>query len=89
MQILQKCMEDMKAVYRLNEEKLDFNHKVLNEREKVNKIMKDSLKKKSSIKKEGLINVIRKFDFQSTKFARDNRNMTKDYKRFTKEFLLL
>ena len=27
MQILEKCMEDMKAVYRLNEEKLDFNTK--------------------------------------------------------------
>ena len=33
MQILQKCMEDMKAVYRLNEEKLEFNHRVLAERE--------------------------------------------------------
>jgi len=29
MQILEKCMEDMKAVYRLNEEKLEFNTKVL------------------------------------------------------------
>ncbi len=36
MQILEKCMEDMKAVYRLNEEKLEFNHKVLDERQKVN-----------------------------------------------------
>ena len=36
MQILEKCMEDMKAVYRLNEEKLEFNYKVLKEREKVN-----------------------------------------------------
>ena len=26
MQVLQKCMEDMRAVYRLNEEKLYFNH---------------------------------------------------------------
>jgi len=26
-------MEDMKAVYRLNEEKLGFNHKVLKEKE--------------------------------------------------------
>lgn len=26
----------MKAVYKLNEEKLDFNHKVLRERAKVN-----------------------------------------------------
>jgi hypothetical protein len=30
-------MEDMKAVYRLNEEKLEFNYRVLKEREKVNK----------------------------------------------------
>lgn len=35
MQILEKCMEDMKAVYRLNEEKLDFNHRVLNDRKDV------------------------------------------------------
>ena len=36
MQVLQKCMEDMKAVFRLNEEKLKFNHTVLGQREKVN-----------------------------------------------------
>ena len=32
MQILEKCMEDMKAVYKLNQEKLNFNYDVLNER---------------------------------------------------------
>lgn len=32
MQILEKCMEDMKAVYKLNQEKLEFNYNVLNER---------------------------------------------------------
>jgi len=36
MQILEKCMEDMKAVYKLNEEKLTFNHRVLQEKIKVN-----------------------------------------------------
>jgi dynein regulatory complex protein 1 len=46
MQILEKCMEDMKAVYRLNEEKLEFNHKVLKEREKVNTNTITGLKKK-------------------------------------------
>lgn len=35
MQILEKCMEDMKAVYRLNQEKLNFNYDVLNERQQV------------------------------------------------------
>jgi len=29
MQILEKCMEDMKAVYKLNQTKLEFNHGVL------------------------------------------------------------
>ena len=37
MQVLQKCMEDMKAVFRLNEEKLSFNRSVLGQRELVNK----------------------------------------------------
>ena len=37
-------MEDMKAVYRLNEEKLEFNHKVLRERENVNGHTIESLK---------------------------------------------
>ena len=35
MQILEKCMEDMKAVYKLNQEKLNFNYDVLNERQQV------------------------------------------------------
>ena len=35
MQILEKCMEDMKAVYKLNQEKLRFNHAVLEERQTV------------------------------------------------------
>ena len=46
MQILEKCMEDMKAVFRLNEEKLDFNKKVLNEREKANENHKKNLKER-------------------------------------------
>ena len=44
MQIVEKCMEDMKAVYRLNEEKLDLNTKVLQERASVNKKTEDILK---------------------------------------------
>lgn len=36
MQVLEQCMEDMKAVYKLNEEKLEFNLKVLKERKLVN-----------------------------------------------------
>lgn len=41
-------MEDMKAVYRLNEEKLEFNTKVLNERASVNEKTKKNLKTRAN-----------------------------------------
>lgn len=62
MQILEKCMEDMKAVYRLNEEKLEFNHKVLKEREKVNSNTINGLKTKERRNKDILRTVKEKFD---------------------------
>ena len=65
MQTLQKCMEDMKAVYRLNEEKLDFNHKVLKDREAVNKNTIEGLKKRERRMKNILRNVKEKFEIQS------------------------
>lgn len=46
MQILEKCMEDMKAVYKLNQEKLNFNYEVLNERQQVFTKQKKGLKSK-------------------------------------------
>ena len=65
MQILEKCMEDMKAVYRLNEEKLDFNHRILKEREKVNSNQILSLKSKDRRSRDILRTVKDKFDAQS------------------------
>ena len=62
MQILEKCMEDMKAVYRLNEEKLDFNHRVLKEREKVNANTITGLKNKDRRSREILSTVKKKFE---------------------------
>jgi len=46
MQTLEKCMEDMKAIFKLNDEKLTFNFTVLRQREKVNKTTSDNLKKR-------------------------------------------
>ena len=40
MQTLQKCMEEMKAVYNLNQEKLDFNFKVLKDKKQTSHTMK-------------------------------------------------
>ena len=46
MQTLEKCMEDMKAIFKLNNEKLVFNFRVLREREIVNKAQKTMLRDK-------------------------------------------
>ena len=62
MQILEKCMEDMKAVYRLNAEKLEFNHKVLKEREKVNSNTIAGLKNKDRRSRDILRTVKEKFE---------------------------
>lgn len=86
MQILEKCMEDMKGVYRLNEEKLEFNLKVLKEREKVNNNTVASLKAKERRNKDILRTVKEKFERQSKEYQRDNIKLTDDYKKFTKQF---
>jgi len=61
MQTLEKCMEDMKAIFRLNDEKLKFNFKVLKEREKVNKQTNDNLKKRRAEIMEAVRNEKQKF----------------------------
>lgn len=86
MQILEKCMEDMKAVYRLNEEKLEFNHKVLREREKVNSNTITGLKNKDRRNKDILRTVKEKFEAQSKMYQKENVKLTEDYKKFTKQF---
>lgn len=86
MQILEKCMEDMKAVYRLNEEKLEFNHKVLKEREKVNSNTISGLKNKDRRNKDILRTVKDKFETQSKNYQKENMKLTEDYKKFTKQF---
>jgi len=89
MQTLQKCFEDMKAVYKLNEEKLGFNHKVLKERERVNEATIQGLKKRERKFKQVLSDVKKKFEVQTQRYMKENKKFTKDYKKFTKEFLLL
>ena len=61
-------MEDMKAVYRLNEEKLEFNHKVLKEREKVNSNTITGRKNKDRRSREILSTVKKKFETQSFQY---------------------
>jgi dynein regulatory complex protein 1 len=84
MQILEKCMEDMKAVYKLNEEKLDFNHKVLFERQNVNATTLQALRKKERRHKENLNNIHTEYDNMSKSKKEENILLTEQYMRKTK-----
>ena len=57
-------MEDMKAVYRLNEEKLDYNLKVLSDREEVNLKQLDNYKNRERRLRGTKITVQKNFDVQ-------------------------
>lgn len=80
-------MEDMKAVFNLNKEKLSFNHSVLGQREKVNRKEIKKLEK-SKRKFEGTFReVIKTSDSLQMKWEVDNKKQTKAYKKFTNDFL--
>ena len=86
MQILEKCMEDMKAIYTLNEEKLKFNYEVLYEREGVNKKMMKTLQNRRRRAKITLSEVNKQFRIQSLRFQKNNIQLTNEYKQFTAWF---
>ena len=86
MQILEKCMEDMKAVYKLNEEKLDFNLRVLGEREKVNSQAMTTLKKKVQRQKENYRIITKRYYKENQEFKKTNAELTQEYKRITRQF---
>lgn len=89
MQVLRKCMEDMKAVYKLNQEKLEFNHTVLKTRETVNENTLHSLKKRQQKCREFYRDIREQFHIKQQRDAQENFNYTKEYKKTTKYFLLL
>lgn len=86
MQILEKCMEDMKAIYTLNEEKLKFNYEVLFEREGVNKKMMKVLQNRRRRAKITLSEVTKQFTNQSSRYQQQNIKLTNEYKQFTAWF---
>ncbi|CAI2360825.1 unnamed protein product [Moneuplotes crassus] len=86
LQTLQKCMEDMKAVYKLNEEKLDFNLRVLKEREDHNKTQKTNMIKRLNKLKNRKRKLEEDYKKENTKLKNKNIELTNSYKRITLQF---
>jgi dynein regulatory complex protein 1 len=86
MQVLEQCMEDMKAVYKLNEEKLDFNLRVLKERKSLNDGTIKNLTLKQRKSRDTLSRAKKKFETQSMEAKKKNIQYTEAYKEFTRKF---
>lgn len=89
----EKCLEDMKAIYQLNAEKLNYNFKVLSEKKEENAILTSVLKKKERF----FINLLKRKNDEykikdeeykkiNKKLTEQNKNITKQYKELHKKF---
>jgi dynein regulatory complex protein 1 len=87
MQTLQKCMEEMKAVYNLNQEKLDFNFKVLKEKKNTSHTMKEKLRIQARKKNDTFMGTRAKYMKLTDAMAKENYKYMVDYKKFTRYFL--
>lgn len=89
----EKCLEDMKAIYQLNAEKLNYNFKVLSEKKEENAALSAVLKKKERF----FINLLKRkndeyrikdeeYKKENKKLTEQNKNITKQYKELHKKF---
>ena len=70
-QNLEKCYEEMKALYQLNTEKLDYNLRVLKEKKEENYNLREELRKKERILILKLKNLKDEYDAADLKFKED------------------
>lgn len=84
MQILEKCMEDMIAVYKLNEEKLLFNTKVLAAKAESNKKAINNYTKRERVTIAKYRDEKQAFDIARKQFLAENKKYTKQFKKETK-----
>ena len=82
----EKCFEDMKALYQLNAEKLNYNFKVLSEKKTENTQLKSELKKKERFFQNQYKDKLDDYQNKDREFKRENKKLTEDYRRISKRF---
>ncbi|XP_072490041.1 dynein regulatory complex protein 1 isoform X2 [Notamacropus eugenii] len=85
-QVLEQQLQQMKATYQLNQEKLEYNFQVLKKREEENTIIKSQQKRRINRLHDVLNNQRMKIAKQIKQFHEDNVTLTADYKRIVMQF---
>ncbi len=86
MQVLEQQLQQMKATYQLNQEKLAYNYQVLQKRDEENAKTKAQQKRKITKLQDSLTNLKKKLAKQVKQFGDENSTLSDDYKRVTDMF---
>nr|CCA19925.1 conserved hypothetical protein [Albugo laibachii Nc14] len=86
MQTLEQQLEDMRAAYQLNTEKLEYNYRVLTERDMENSATLSQLKRKLTRFKDTLSTLRAKYNQSETRDRQNNQQLTEDFRRTTKQY---
>ncbi|XP_065062608.1 dynein regulatory complex protein 1-like [Rhopilema esculentum] len=85
-QILEQNLQQMKATYQLNQEKLEYNFQVLKKRDEENTITKSQQKRKITRLQDLLNNLKQKSKKQEKQYSDENHALTEDLKRITEQY---
>ncbi|XP_038052211.1 dynein regulatory complex protein 1-like [Patiria miniata] len=85
-QVLEQQLQQMKATYQLNQEKLEYNFQVLKKRDEENTITKSQQKRKITRLQDVMNNLKVKLSKQEKQYREENQGLADDYKRITEQF---
>mmetsp|Transcript_4676 Transcript_4676/g.15483 ORF Transcript_4676/g.15483 Transcript_4676/m.15483 type:complete len:645 (+) Transcript_4676:346-2280(+) len=85
-QNLEQHLEAMRATYQLNTEKLEYNYRVLVERDHENQSTINQQKRKIARQRDILSNLKAKYAELDRRFQEENMKLTDEYKRITEQF---
>ncbi|KAG8547736.1 hypothetical protein GDO81_027623 [Engystomops pustulosus] len=85
-QILQQQLQQMKATYQLNQEKLEYNFQVLKKRDEENTITKSQQKRRITRLQDVLNNLRIKLDKQIKQYKEENQALSDDFKRIAGQY---
>lgn len=85
-QILEQQLQQMKATYQLNQEKLEYNFQVLKKRDEENTITKSQQKRKITRLQDILNNLRIKLTKQERGYKEENQALVDDYKRIAEQY---
>ncbi|XP_066864042.1 dynein regulatory complex protein 1 [Kogia breviceps] len=85
-QILEQQLQQMKATYQLNQEKLEYNFQVLKKKDEESTVIKSQQKRKINCLHDVLNNLRSKYNKQVKQFQEENQSLTSGYKRLVMQF---